>query len=438
MSKSDFDFARLIQPIEVDKFLQEYWEEKPLVVARNKPDYYSSLVSIEDIDSIIHFCQLKYSQMKLAKTEKESSGAENKTSNRVILLNGDEVANLNEIYNFYHQGGTLIIKELHNYWEPVANLCWELEKFFNYIVGVNMYFTPQNAQGFAPHFDTHDVFIVQVQGSKLWRIYDSYGKLPLVDKDKPPLPPEILHNPLHEVCLEAGDLLYIPRGCVHEAQTSTSSSIHLTVGIHVFRWADLIFELLMSYSQQNVSFRKALPVGFLDREETVELMKDQLPELLKLLTNSGKVEEAVERLRKRLIESIKPFPDGHFRSLDRVNQIDLDTMVAKRKGMMCRIAREENSVVIEFPGNRIKGPAYIEAALRFIADSSKDFPVRALPNSLSDKSKLVLVRRSIREGLLTIVDTKIARDSSLDASQDWFRLLFSPEHALSVATCKHN
>jgi hypothetical protein len=70
--------------------------------------------------------------------------------------------------------------------------------------------------------------------------------------------------------------------------------------------------------------------------------------------------------------------------------------------MICWIFREGDSVGIQFPGNEVKAPSYVESALRFIADT-ETFQVKSLPAPLSDNSKLVLVRRLIKEGLLTIL-----------------------------------
>ena len=50
-----------------------------------------------------------------------------------------------------------------------------------------MYITPADAQGFAPHYDDVDVFILQVEGRKLWRLYDSISEdtvLPEVSSGK--------------------------------------------------------------------------------------------------------------------------------------------------------------------------------------------------------------------------------------------------------------
>jgi hypothetical protein len=97
-------------------------------------------------------------------------------------------------------------------------------------------------------------------------------------------------------------------------------------------------------------------------------------------------------LTKRFIGGMSPLPDGHFISLDAVKQIDPNTIIAKRQGMICQITTKANSVMIQFPGGTIEGPAHIEPALRFIANS-EEFLVKDLPGILSNNSKLVYSKR---------------------------------------------
>jgi NAD(P)-dependent dehydrogenase (short-subunit alcohol dehydrogenase family) len=37
---------------------------------------------------------------------------------------------------------------------------------------VNAYITPPSSRGFSPHYDVHDVFVLQVAGEKHWRIHE--------------------------------------------------------------------------------------------------------------------------------------------------------------------------------------------------------------------------------------------------------------------------
>lgn len=391
-SSNDFGIDKLLQPIEPATFFSEYWEQRPLILSRRKPDYYSSLFSLQDADSVIYFTKPSDTDIRLFN---------NGQLHPKDYVNRNGRVNINQLYDAYCQGNTIILEGLHERWKSISIFSRHLESFFNHPVNVNMYLTPRDSQGFSPHFDTHDVFILQVEGTKHWRIYDSFLCLPspMMDESQQFIAQDKLCAPLYEVVLNAGDLLYIPRGYVHEALTSDCSSLHLTVGIATFSWADLISNALRSVSEQNVSFRKSLPIGFLNHDEMIESLKHQFKELLELLSNTA-IEDAINQLAKKFFRQMSPLPDGHFTQIDDLSQINLDTIVEKRKGMICRIIREEGSISIQFPGNKVTGPNYIEPALRFIA-ASEAFRVRAISETLSDNGKLVLVRRLIKEGLLT-------------------------------------
>jgi 50S ribosomal protein L16 3-hydroxylase len=67
--------------------------------------------------------------------------------------------------------------------------------------------------GVGPHFDSYDVFLLQAQGRRRWRI-GRQDDLSLV----PGLPLKILANfvPQEEYVLEPGDLLYLPPRYAHD------------------------------------------------------------------------------------------------------------------------------------------------------------------------------------------------------------------------------
>ncbi len=396
----EFDFDRLIYPVGQNTFLSEYWQQRPLIISREQTDYYRKLFSMHDFDSVIQFSEPKFPEIQLSNKGKSTPWSyikDGRSGSHCII----------QLYNEYYNGNTIILRGLRDWWKPVSLLCRNLGYFFSHHVHANAYLTPKNSQGFRAHFDTHEVLIVQVEGSKVWRIYDTFQSLPLplvkqVPERKQKIPQDKLGEPLHEFVLNAGDLLYIPSGYAHEASTSQSSSLHLSVGINTYRWIDLLSTALTEVSAKNVAFRKALPVGFLRRSETIASLKYQFEELLELLSSSASIDDASDRLIQRAIEDVPPLPDGHFTQIDNISGINLDTVVKKRRGIICRIVREEDSVSIQFPGNTITAPKHTELAFYFIADS-EEFPVRDIPDCITDEGKLTLVHRLVREGLLTII-----------------------------------
>ncbi len=395
MPAKDFDFARLIHPMSPDTFFNEYWEQRPLILSRKEPGYYSELFSIKELDSVLFFTRPKPPEIRVVQNQQEL------LPDKYVKPDGS--LNLNQLYKVHYEGQTLIVNGLQQFWKPLAIFCRTLQSFLNHAVVANTYLSPKNSKGLLPHFDTHDVFVLQVEGSKHWQIYGAFQPVPLLNSFQPVIPEEKLGKPLHSVCLEAGDLLYMPRGFVHQAATAESSSLHLTIGVYPTQWFDLIVNALQAVSMKDARFRKALPVGFLDRHEMMAYLKDQLQELTELLSQEAQVEEAVELLTEQFIRQTIPVPDGHFTEVDDVDCIDLDTTVIKRPGMRCRIIRQGSSAIIQFPGNTVKGQSHIEPALRFIADAAGAFAVHSLPDILTDDGKVVLVRRLVRGGLLKVV-----------------------------------
>ena len=89
------------------------------------------------------------------------------------------------------------------------------------------------------HHDTHDVLVLQVAGEKRWLLYEPLLELPL--KHQRYSPALGAHGqPTDDLVLRAGDTLYLPRGWLHQAETSTTDSLHLTIGIAAHTWLDAV------------------------------------------------------------------------------------------------------------------------------------------------------------------------------------------------------
>ena len=140
----------------------------------------------------------------------------------------------------YASGASLIINRVDKLWPRVHELCVRLARDFRYAYG-NVYLTPPGSQTVPPHSDDHDVFIVQLHGTKHWLVWPAVHPLaqhrPFADeqagKDGRRLPDdgtsrltlENLGPPELDVLLRPGDVLYIPRGVVHVAHTGHSMAI---------------------------------------------------------------------------------------------------------------------------------------------------------------------------------------------------------------------
>jgi ribosomal protein L16 Arg81 hydroxylase len=145
--------------------------------------------------------------------------------------------------------------------QPLKRLCHALGTEFSARIQVNVYLTPAGNRGFKPHYDTHDVFIAQVHGTKDWQLYGSPIELPLRsqphDKSLPePTTPDV------ELQMRCGDLLYLPRGTIHAATANDTTSVHLTIGVHPILWSEVISDAAARVFATDARFRRSLPIGF--------------------------------------------------------------------------------------------------------------------------------------------------------------------------------
>jgi hypothetical protein len=282
----------------------------------------------------------------------------------------------------------------------VSRLAAGLSEALSHHVGINLYFTPPRSQGFAPHADGHDVFILQLSGMKKWRIFQPLLRLPLEDQqvkvDRKHLPRRKL-----DARLQPGNILYIPRGFVHEAVAGNAASSHLTIGIHSLRWADLARHALAVAAERDVTLRESVSLRDLAGGRCSKELILRIRRLSAMLTDSEVAAMAGERARGQIVRMSKPVPDGHFGAIDRARSLNLQSTVQRRLGLICRVWCDGRRAFIGFGVNQVDGPAGIEEALRFVASSYR-FKVKEMPDVLTNQSKLLLTRRLITEGLLTI------------------------------------
>lgn len=145
----------------------------------------------------------------------------------------------------YKEGYTVALRGMEFRFDSVSAVADGLASLFGQpSVGANMYLTPPNSQGLACHYDDHCVFVCQLVGNKNWRVASqSNVQLPRLYDPLDRLHGSEVQNSMddcNQFLLKEGDILYIPRGVLHEACTenvifdgSASCSLHLTLGIEV-------------------------------------------------------------------------------------------------------------------------------------------------------------------------------------------------------------
>ena len=400
-----FDLGTLLAPVGPETFFREHWERQPLLIPRGDPAYYAGLFTRADVDHVVAFTRPKFLDPAAFAPEppRAASYVQGWLADRPAR-EGAYYPGIAELRRVEAQGKTLVLMAMQHRWPAVAALCRRLEGVFHCPVHSNLYLTPGGAQGFDAHYDPHEVLVLQLDGSKTWRLYGPARPLPLAD-ERFQGPKDDLGAP-REVRLEAGDLLYLPRGHVHEAFTSEVPSLHLTLGVNVYRWADLLHEALASLARRDEQFRMSVPPGLLGGQAMPDALRGQFLALLDSLTRDADPDDALRRLGDRFFESLAVMPDGRPIPTGAEPPLGPETVLEKSPGAICRVLRDGGWVVIEFPGGRVGGPAKIAAALEFVAATDR-FPVGALPDGLGAEGKLVLARRLLAERLLQVADRSV-------------------------------
>jgi ribosomal protein L16 Arg81 hydroxylase len=389
-----FDLSWLIEPFQADDFFRNYWEKSPLYIPSRSPRFYSDLFSTRRLERTLAFSKPKPPDIRVVAKQQELLASK--------YVTDEDGLNLAQLYKAYDEGHTVIINGLERFCETVACLCREVQDRLCHKVIANTYLSPAGSKGLHAHYDTHDVFVLQIEGAKVWQLYGAAVESPLLGSFQPVIPEETLGEPQQTLRLEAGDLLYMPRGHVHQAATTDASSLHMTLGIYPTQWVDLLQSALTAVSLRDARFRKALPVGYLDQTSVGEDVRDYFGQLLQAFTQEVSGREAFELLVDRFMRQSTPVPDDQFGDIDRARSLTPDTMVTKRLGMKCRLMRHGDVIRLQFPGNTVKAPASYLEAMQYVADAPGSFAVRSLPDNLDDDRKIALVKRLIRSGLIRI------------------------------------
>lgn len=389
-----FSFESLLGSFSTEEFVNSYWEQAFLHVERHNKNFYSRLLTLGDVDKILDCHKPEYGNLRVAKSSN--------FLNPEAYMSTDGRVKLNSVYRHYADGYSVVLKRIHQCWNPISRLCFNLSKTLSHTVQANMYLTPKYSNAYNPHIDTHDVLILQISGTKHWKIYDTLSETPLIESPGVSSIDKSALSGLKEYTLCAGDLIYIPRGVPHDAYTTDESSLHLTLGIYPVQWADLLKSVVEQIAMQNSSYRKALPFGFLNQPGISETLEESAKELFQKLAGQLDMCELINYYSKKRQMVHAPATEGHFTHLDEIDRIELTTPLLKRASIKCEVVDAEPGFVrLVYDGNTIKGPSKVRATFEFIAASKTEFTPNLLPIS-NPNHKIKLCQRLVRGGVLKI------------------------------------
>ncbi|HZD38237.1 MAG TPA: cupin domain-containing protein [Actinomycetes bacterium] len=376
-----------------EPFLRDHWSQAPLYRPRSDPDGFADLFTIADVDHLVATAALRIPAFRMVRGGAELPPPSYTRSGRVGSKPIDDLVDPGKVYRHFDRGATIVLQSLHRYWLPLTRLCRDLERSLTHPVQVNAYVTPPSSRGLGLHADGHDVFVLQVGGRKRWEVYRPGHR------DDPKAPGERLLD----VVLEPGDCLYVPVGFPHAVWTERSASAHLTVGVLTYKWHELLRQAVLQVLDDEPAFSQALPPGFADEPGALAgAAAERLGELQRRL---GKLDHAelAATMARRFWSSRPPILTGQLQQLLALEEVSDATVIWRRAGSVCDLQRDgAGRPLLELGDRRVSFPAWVEPALHALLAllERERFAVADLAGQLDRKSRLVLVRRLIREGLL--------------------------------------
>ena len=394
----------LIAPLTKAEFYSKYFEQRPFLIKRDLPEYFSSYLNIKQVEEILTTRKLQKSDLRIVK-----QGLLKPTDE---YLNSNDTVDTNKALDAFQNGSTLIFEHLDLQHKPIGQMLYRLEAETLLGLRSNVYLTPKNNSGFSTHWDSHDVFILQIEGEKVWNIYDAPIELPNTDQTKHQRKTleQVSPNKIQQITLQPGDIFYMPRGFVHEPATNTTASLHVTVGIRQHTVEHMLTKTLEDICCSNAELRKVLQLEQeLDQQHIKSILIDEI--------NSYDFNKPKQSLFRRYIKSRIPKRDTElFRTS--AEDITLSTPLRIVQPSVYQLFSRQNDIQLCFDGKSIRFPTVLKQTLEHVFQIQSFVPSEL--ESLDDNSKLVFVRKLYKEGFLEIekealpqMDTGVNKSVSL-------------------------
>jgi len=251
-----FFFSDLVAPAHPDEFLRPTGVREPRVI-QGDAQKFDALFSWSDLNLALEQHRLEAPRVRIEK--QGATQAELAILDQQLSARGTPVSRVSSelVYRRLSEGGTLVFDAINEVAATLGELALEMAALFASRPQVNLYASFGSTPGFNVHWDSRDVYVVQVDGRKSWKVFRPHREAPLYRDyhDRDADPGELWWDGI----VEKGDLLYVPRGWWHEVVSLDEPSLHLTVGVDPVTGIDWLTWVADSL-HDDATFRTDLPL----------------------------------------------------------------------------------------------------------------------------------------------------------------------------------
>ena len=365
-------------------FLERSWGRRALVHPSADVRGFEDLLSFDDVDRLLSTTSMRTPSFRLVKAGETIPGSAYTRSGTTGGKPVSGIADPARVFERFRDGATIVLQGLHRFHEPVARFVRDLELELGHPCQVNAYVTPPGAQGLELHSDGHDVFVLQAFGRKSWEVHSA--------------PAEVEREPIRAE-VSSGDTIYMPTGTPHAASTQDAVSGHLTVGVHVTPWREVV-RAAWKRVLADPSFDEPVPAGWTADPEGVAR------ELAARVARAGEelvrvdAEEVISDRWTEFLSSRSPLLRGALLDQLELERIGDQTVLERRPGSVLVIRTLDDRLLVLLGDRRLEMPPWLEPAMLRIAAEPRFRPADLGASIPDEASRLVLVRRLVREGLL--------------------------------------
>ena len=385
-------------------FATEYWGRRPLLSRSGSlPRDFDDLLSADMVDELIAERGVRAPFIRLAK-DGDLLARDCYVGPAGFGAEMPDQVDSAKVLGEFSSGATIVLQGLHRLWPPLIDFVRRAVDDLGHPVQANAYITPPGNRGFDPHYDVHDVFVLQTAGQKRWIVHEPVHPHPLPSQPwtqhRAAITERVTGEPVIDTVLSPGDALYLPRGWVHSAQALDSTSIHLTIGVAALTGVDVARAVVDQLATVE-AFRESLPMGAAptDQDEIIATVTKVMAQMIDTLrddaaTLSG---SAAALLASRHADRTRPFavrPLASFTASESADAIQ----VQWRHGLVATVETSEGRVCLRLPDRVITFPPScglaVEALHRGLTADASSLP------GLDRADATVLIRRLLREAVV--------------------------------------
>jgi hypothetical protein len=382
-----------------ERFGTEHWGRAPLLTrAAELTGGFDDLLDAAAVDELVSSRGLRTPFLRMAKDGSVLPATRFTRGGGAGASVADQAAD-DKVLAALADGATLVLQALHRSWPPLVEFGAHLSSELGHPVQINAYITPPQNQGFAPHYDVHDVFVLQIAGRKRWTLHEPVVEAPLDNQPWESVRDAVAARagepPVLDTVLEPGDALYLPRGTIHSAVAQGETSIHLTVGIHAVSRYQLVRHLL-ELAQDDPALRASLPMGvdLADPSVLARSLADTVAALHARLDDIG-ADDVARLVGANLMQCTRPAPVGPLAQLDFAAALRPDSVVRLRDGLRLRV---EDGIRLVLVDAAITLPEQAAAAVKVVLAGAPFTPADL--TGLDADDQLAVTRRLLRAAVV--------------------------------------